>query len=230
VRYTDEPTDLSEMQARAYADAYASLGRLRVPEVLPALHAAGLSISRTVLGGSHSVAVYPPIDSLTPVGANRVLDTIRFGRDTSLYVHIPFCETRCTFCHYTVQHYPGRGGAPETRKSEVARYLEALKRELAFWGFRLAQSDTALSSIYIGGGTPLVLEKEELHDIIREITNSYEILPGAEVCIEGSPHHHGARRRGQAALPQGAGLHAPELRRAVLRRHSAQALRARLPT
>src|SRR3982750_2608787 len=188
--YADAPAGVREMrsQAAAFDAAYASLGRLGVPDVLPALHAAGLSISRTVLGGSHSVAVYPPIDSLTPVDANHVLDAIRFGRDTSLYVHIPFCETRCTFCHYAVQHYAGsRGSASQTRESEVARHLEALKRELAFWGVRLAQSGTALSSIYIGGGTPLVLGHEALHDIIRAINNSYEILPGAEVCIEGSP-------------------------------------------
>ena len=186
---TDATADVRKMrsQAAAFDDAYASLGLLGVPDVLPALHAAGLSISRTVLGGSHSVAVYPPIDSLAPVDANHVLDTIRFGRDTSLYVHIPFCETRCTFCHYAVQHYAGRGSALQTSEGEVARYLEALKRELAFWGVRLAQSGTALSSIYIGGGTPLVLEQEALHDVIRAINNGYEILPGAEVCIEGSP-------------------------------------------
>ena len=121
--HSDAPTDVSKLrsQAAAFADAHASLSSLGVPDVLPALHAAGLSISRTVLGGSHSVAVYPPIDSLTPVDANRVLDTIRFGRDTSLYVHIPFCETRCTFCHYAVQHYPDRGSASQTRAREVAR-------------------------------------------------------------------------------------------------------------
>lgn len=187
--HTNTPSELKGMrsQAAAFDDAYVSLSRLGVPDVLPDLHASGLSISRSVLGGSHSVAVYPPIDSLKPVGANQVLDTIRFGSDTSLYVHIPFCETRCTFCHYAVQHYAGRGSASQTREAEVVRYLQALKRELVLWGARLAQSGTALSSIYIGGGTPLVLPQEALHDIIRVIHNEYEVLPGAEVCIEGSP-------------------------------------------
>ncbi len=174
-------------QALALDAASASLGRLGVPQVLPALHAAGLSISRTVLGGSHSVAIYPPIDSLTPVDPTDVMDTICFGCDTSLYVHIPFCETRCTFCHYTVQHYPGKGSATALREREVVRYLNALERDLASWGGRLAQSNTALSSIYIGGGTPLLLGKEALRDLIRAIKNHYAILPDAEVCIEGSP-------------------------------------------
>jgi coproporphyrinogen III oxidase-like Fe-S oxidoreductase len=174
-------------RSAAFADAYASLGRLGLPDALPALHAAGLSISRTVLGGSHSVAVYPPIDSLTPADAKHVLDTIRFGRDTSLYVHIPFCETRCTFCHYAVQHYRRSGAASRAGRHAVTRYLEALRHELASWGATLGRSGTALSSIYIGGGTPLVLEQEALHDIIRAITDGYEILPGAEVCVEASP-------------------------------------------
>lgn len=187
--YTDALADTNRLppQVAAFDEAYASLRRLGVPDVLPALHAAGVSISRAVLGGSHSVAVYPPIDSLTPIDANQVLDTIEFGRDTSLYVHIPFCETRCTFCHYAVQHYPSRVSASHPGDDEVARYLKALKRELAFWGDRLAQSGTALSSIYIGGGTPLVLEQEALHVIIRTINEAYEILPGAEMCVEGSP-------------------------------------------
>ena len=173
-------------KAAAFKTVNSSLRRLRVPEVLPTLHAAGLSISRTVLGGSHSVAIYPPIDSLTPLNPLSVLDTIDCGRDVSLYVHIAFCETRCTFCHYAVRHYsPGRSSQAEG--SEVTRYLDVLKQELRFWGERLARSATALSSIYIGGGTPLILDQEALFDLVRTIKDAYNILPGAEVCIEGSP-------------------------------------------
>lgn len=186
---TDAPTQGRDKrsQTAAFHEAYASLSQLGIPDMLPALHAAGLRTSRAVLGGSHSVAVYPPIDSLTPVDANHLLENNRFDRETSLYVHIPFCETHCTFCHYAVQHYTGKGSASQTSESEMARYLEALKRELALWGVRLAQSGTALSSLYIGGGTPLVLEEEALGDIIRTIRECYEILSGAEMCIEGSP-------------------------------------------
>lgn len=174
-------------QTAAFDKAYSSLHRLGVPDILPTLHAAGVSISRAVLGGSHSVAVYPPIDSLTPLNPLSVVDTIDCGREVSLYVHIAFCETRCTFCHYAVEHYPGRGKSVQTDDGNVARYLDALKRELIFWGEKLAGSATSVSSIYIGGGTPLILEQEALYDIIRTIQNEYNILPGAEVCIEGSP-------------------------------------------
>jgi coproporphyrinogen III oxidase-like Fe-S oxidoreductase len=171
----------------ALAEAAESLSSLGLPDVLPALHSAGLGISRSVLGGSHSVAVYPPIDSLEPVSSDQVLEAIGFGPETSLYVHVPFCETRCTFCHYAVEHYPRQSGSPRGSDARVTRYLGALERELAFWGGRLARSGTALSSIYIGGGTPLVLPAQKLAGLFRAIGDTYAILPGAEVCIEGSP-------------------------------------------
>jgi oxygen-independent coproporphyrinogen-3 oxidase len=171
-------------QAAALEEAYASLHRLGVPGILPAVHAAGVSINRSVLGGSHSVAIYPPIDSLTPIDPLSVVNTIDCGNDISLYVHIAFCETRCTFCHYAVKNYSGRGNSSHADDSEVTRYLDALKRELTFWGSKLS---TTVSSIYIGGGTPLILEEEALESIINIIKNEYNVLPDAEVCIEGSP-------------------------------------------
>lgn len=171
----------------AFSEAYSSLLRLGIPDILPTLHAAGVSINHSVLGGSHSVAIYPPIDSLTPVNSTDVVNSIDFDRDLSLYVHIAFCETRCTFCHYVVNHYAGKGKSSPSGDSDVARYLNALRKELKFWGAMLARSATGLSSIYIGGGTPLLLEQEALREIITTIHDEYKILPGADVCIEGSP-------------------------------------------
>lgn len=174
-------------QAAAFEQAHASLRRLGIPDVLPLLHARGVGISRAVLGGSHSVAVYPPIDSLTPLDPASVLPGLEWGGETSLYVHVAFCETRCTFCHYAVEHYTGRNRDSAAGDGKVARYLAALKRELAAWGERLARSGTAVSSVYVGGGTPLVLDEAALGDLLATIRTEFRLLPGAEVCIEGSP-------------------------------------------
>lgn len=171
----------------ALEEAAFSLHRLGIPAVLPALHDAGIRIRRTVLGGSHSVAIYPPIDSLTPLDPLRVADTIDCGRDVSLYVHIAFCETRCTFCHYAVDHYAGPGRSPEGANDDVSRYLQALRQELVSWGAELARAGTAVSSIYVGGGTPLILDEPALFGIIGTIQEEYDVLPGAELCMEGSP-------------------------------------------
>ena len=170
-----------QSKPRALEDASTALDCLGLSHALPALHAAGVRISRTVLGGSHSVAVYPPIDSLTSLDGEAVFDAIDCGREASLYVHIAFCETRCTFCHYVVEHYS------RSAEGRVASYLDALKQELVCWGQKLARSGTAVSSIYIGGGTPLVLGRDVLLDLLTTIYGEYDVLAGAEVCIEGSP-------------------------------------------
>src|SRR5262249_21148944 len=83
--------------------------------------------------------------------------------------------------------YTGGGRYSQTNDSEVTRYLDALKQELKFWGEKLAESATVVSSIYIGGGTPLVLEQEALQGLINMIKEEYDVVPGAEVCLEGSP-------------------------------------------
>jgi len=138
-------------QEAAFDQARSSLRQLGIPLALPALHAAGIGISRDVLGGSHSVAIYPPINSLAPLDPQGLVETVACGGEASLYVHIAFCETRCTFCHYTVDHYagPARGSVGDDTK--VARYLAALNRELVFWGAELARAGMAVSSVYIGG-------------------------------------------------------------------------------
>ncbi len=175
------------LQEAAFERARSSLERLGLPARLPALHAAGVGISRTVLGGSHSVAIYPPIDSLSPLDAAATLAGVDWGQQISLYVHIPFCETRCTFCHYTVDHVDVSAGGTTSGQDKVGRYLGALKLELAFWGSQLAATGTEVSSVYIGGGTPLILGEAALRDLMETLRLRFTIVPGAEICIEGSP-------------------------------------------
>jgi len=174
-------------QEAAFDEAFVSLRRLGIPGVLPMLHAVGIGISRAVLGGSHSVAIYPPLDALEPLDPQSVVARAEWGAETSLYVHIAFCETRCTFCHYAVEHVGGKARGAVSADGKVVRYLAALKRELGFWGVQLARSGTVVSSVYIGGGTPLILDEAVLGDLLRTICDEYDVLPGAEVCIEGSP-------------------------------------------
>ncbi|MBB4100422.1 radical SAM protein [Sphingomonas kyeonggiensis] len=172
-------------QQMAFDQALAALQGLGLPDLLPKLHEGGIAISRTVLGGSHSVAIYPPIDSYQPVTAARVLDAVELGGDTSLYIHIPFCETRCTFCHYSVEQFSGRHKADDSRTALVTRYLGALGRELAWWAAQAPGS--RISSIYIGGGTPLVLEAGELLGLLETVRGLFAVREDVEICVEASP-------------------------------------------
>ena len=91
-----------------------------------------------------------------------------------LYVHIPYCNYRCTFCFFAV-----RVGA---QHREMQRYVNALGRELEW-----AEPGTPLSQLFVGGGTPTALPPELLEEVLASI---FERLPsqGSNVhVVEASP-------------------------------------------
>ncbi len=96
----------------------------------------------------------------------------------SLYVHIPFCESRCTYCGCNVVIAPHRG--PE------ARYLEAVEREVALAAERLGDR-RSVSQLHWGGGTPTYLAPAQCERLFMTITRHFTLAPGAEVAIEVDP-------------------------------------------
>ncbi len=98
--------------------------------------------------------------------------------DISLYVGIPFCPTRCSYCSF-VSRTVGR----QTQKLEG--YLEALHRELAHTGKLLATSGKTLRTIYIGGGTPTTLSGAQLADLLDAIRDAFDLSRCAEFTVEG---------------------------------------------
>jgi len=92
-----------------------------------------------------------------------------------IYIHIPFCRKACRYCDFfftiSIKH-----------KEE---FLDALKRELL--SERRFDSEEAVSSIYIGGGTPSVLTSGELNEILELIYNNYSIASEAEITMEANP-------------------------------------------
>ncbi len=106
-----------------------------------------------------------------------------------IYIHIPFCVNKCPYCDfYSV------AGADEKLKK---RYIEALTKEIRqtteFFapegkgGFRLGK--TAVTSIYFGGGTPSILEREDFIEIFSAVSDTFgeECLKEAEITIEVNP-------------------------------------------
>lgn len=90
-----------------------------------------------------------------------------------LYVHLPFCRVRCTYCAFAVS---------TDRKLEGA-YDSALIAEL-----RLRHlPDREADSIFFGGGTPSLSALEGLQRISAEIRNLYDVLPDAEFTLEANP-------------------------------------------
>ena len=98
--------------------------------------------------------------------------------DVSVYVGIPFCPTRCTYCSF-VSRTIGK-------KTELLEpYLEALLKEIAATGELLSKSGKHLRTIYIGGGTPSTLTASQLARLMDAIREHFDLSRCIEFTVEG---------------------------------------------
>jgi oxygen-independent coproporphyrinogen-3 oxidase len=112
--------------------------------------------------------------SVSTVNAAKLLDE----KDLSLYVGIPFCPTRCTYCSF-VSRTIGK-------KTELLDpYLQALMQELAITGKLLRESGRTIRSVYIGGGTPTTLSTPQMATLLDAIHDSFDLSRCLEFTVEG---------------------------------------------
>ena len=98
--------------------------------------------------------------------------------DLSLYVGIPFCPTRCTYCSF-VSRTIGK-------KTELLDpYLEALQKEIEVTGKLLADSGRQVRTVYIGGGTPTTLNTAQMANLLDTIHGSFDLSRCIEFTVEG---------------------------------------------
>ena len=98
--------------------------------------------------------------------------------DVSLYVGIPFCPTRCTYCSF-VSRTIGK-------KTELLNpYLTALIREMEITGRLLAASGRKIRTVYIGGGTPTTLSTPQMASLLDAIHGSFDLSRCIEFTVEG---------------------------------------------
>lgn len=95
----------------------------------------------------------------------------------SLYVAIPFCPSRCSYCSF-VSHSIERAG------NMLEEYLTLLLRELELTAHLMKQSGLTLISIYIGGGTPTTLSAEQMDFLLREIVKDFDLAACEEFTVE----------------------------------------------
>ena len=95
-----------------------------------------------------------------------------------LYIHWPFCISRCSYCDFN-----SRAGASRHMRA----YMEALLAELDTWSSLLGEENKRLLSIYLGGGTPSTLRGTEVSVLLEEVYARFEIAEGAEVTLEVNP-------------------------------------------
>jgi len=93
-----------------------------------------------------------------------------------LYVHVPFCKSKCHYCAF---HSTTSGEA------ERERYTELAVKELTLWGERLPQQQ--VSTLFFGGGTPSLLRLDQLERIINTAQKHFRFAPDFECTLEANP-------------------------------------------
>ncbi len=92
-----------------------------------------------------------------------------------VYLHIPFCVSRCSYCDFATDVYRDQGA--------VERYVKALCREISAFD----ESGIAIDTIYFGGGTPSLLSPSQLETIFKDLHNKFAVADGAEITLEMNP-------------------------------------------
>jgi oxygen-independent coproporphyrinogen-3 oxidase len=94
----------------------------------------------------------------------------------ALYVHIPFCTAKCTYCDFN--SYAGQD-------SLMAPYAAAVAKEALLWSPHLA--GRRIETVFFGGGTPSLLPLPEMRIIVEAMRECFDFAPDAEVSLEANP-------------------------------------------
>lgn len=102
------------------------------------------------------------------------------GRNTlGIYVHIPFCESRCPYCGFLSN--------AQFTEGDKEDYIDLLSAECSLAASELEYRDYLVDSIFIGGGTPSVLSYKSIEKLLSALHKSFDITDDAEISMEANP-------------------------------------------
>ena len=96
---------------------------------------------------------------------------------SSVYLHIPFCETKCYYCAFNTYAFD------KEQKEQAKVYLLALREEMALY----APEAAPLKTIFIGGGTPSILSAAALARLFADLRAHFQVCADAEITVECNP-------------------------------------------
>src|SRR5581483_5005445 len=104
------------------------------------------------------------------------------GMPLGIYVSVPFCRTKCSYCNFASDVFS---------RAVFDRYLERIAADFRRAGEIAEQMggtfETAVDSVYLGGGTPSLLEPGQLQRLFAAVRQNFNALPGAEITVECAP-------------------------------------------
>ena len=113
---------------------------------------------------------------LTAENGRKLGEKVRPG-GFSLYVSVPFCPSRCSYCSFVSK-------SVERDRKLTGPYVEALCREREYTSAITGELGLSLQTVYVGGGTPTVLSAEELEILTKGIASSFGAPLDGEYCVE----------------------------------------------
>jgi oxygen-independent coproporphyrinogen-3 oxidase len=93
-----------------------------------------------------------------------------------IYIHIPFCKQACSYCNF---HF-------STSLSQKDAFINALQKEIRI-SANAASAHKNIDTIYFGGGTPSILSKQTIQDILYTIYENFDVHKAAEITLEANP-------------------------------------------
>ncbi len=98
-------------------------------------------------------------------------------RDVSIYISIPFCPSKCTYCSFI--------SVSAVNKDKLLKeYVDLLVREIKLKSELVKKYNLNIKSLYIGGGTPGILSKQQLEVILSAVSENFDIKEIQELCFE----------------------------------------------
>jgi len=99
-----------------------------------------------------------------------------------LYISVPFCRTKCSYCNFASDVFS---------RSVFQRYVERVCADMERANATVTQMggrmERAVDSVYLGGGTPTVLDVAQLQRLFVTISQNFDVLPDAEITVECAP-------------------------------------------
>ena len=109
-------------------------------------------------------------------GKMEVMDTL------GLYVSVPFCKAKCSFCNFASDAFP-----PERMASYVDRLCAEIAEARSFAGANGLHLPSRVDSIFVGGGTPSLLEPGQMRRLFATLHEQFVIHADAEITVEAAP-------------------------------------------
>jgi oxygen-independent coproporphyrinogen III oxidase len=104
------------------------------------------------------------------------------GMPLGIYISVPFCRTKCSYCNFASDVFSRT--AFDRYVDRVCGDIASARRTAAEMG---GQMERAVDSVYLGGGTPTVLEPRQLAPIFAQVREEFNVEPTAEITIECAP-------------------------------------------